>query len=111
MSDFTPGPWSVKHHAFGTPEVYEGDGSPYKRPIATVLYWLGSEDAPIVEANARLIAKSPDMYGALKSLMKKTDCNDYNYLEVYSINNLLAEIDGEEIPFPDLTEKPPWHKT
>lgn len=52
-----------------------------------------------------------DLYGALKCLIDKTEANDYNYLEVYSIDNLLAEIDGEEIPFPDLEEKPPWRKT
>lgn len=38
----------------------------------------------------------------LKRLLNKTDCNDYNHLEVYQTDNLLAEIAGEEIPFPEV---------
>ena len=96
MTEFTPGPWCVKSDRVGCPDVYEGDGSPYKRPIATVLYWMGSEDAPIVAANARLIAAAPMLYEALVNA---------DYAVWYMANNGLEGdmIDWEE-RFNQLTE-------
>lgn len=55
-------------------------------------------------ATARQMAYGPALYEAFRALLAKTDCTDYTYLEVYMGENLLAEIDEREIPYPHILE-------
>lgn len=76
MSKHTPGPWAVREHWSddGAFEVYPTRGG--KKP--SIGEWsalaeipeYGPDDAPEAEANARLIAASPDLYAVLKELQE-----------------------------------------
>jgi hypothetical protein len=62
---FTPGPWIVSRERFNTD--YEGAGYSIIAKDEGNDYWFIAtiEDAEEAEANASLIAASPDMYEAL----------------------------------------------
>jgi hypothetical protein len=57
----TPGPW----HVYGNRYIY-GDGPVVAKVTDTNWRW---QDASMLEANARLIAASPDMLDALRDIL------------------------------------------
>jgi hypothetical protein len=102
MPDFTEEQWYIKNDPYGTPEIYAGSGHVGDRPIARVLYWLGSEDVDIVEANARLIVQSPQMYNDLRLLLAECamakHTGDIDFISDDSLDRVrgtLTEVDNE----------------
>ena len=79
MTDFTPGPW------------FNDDGLVYGRagygPVSFDIFDVEQWQGDTVEghANARLIAKAPAMYAALKALVIKND----------RVLAALAEVEGK----------------
>jgi len=80
MPKFTPGPWIIKHDF----NVFKGN-----RSIAACGgYASNMEDVtPENIANARLIAKAPEMYEMLRGIFRETLDDE--------IAELLMEIDGD----------------
>lgn len=69
MSKYTPGPWeSNKSESFGNTVFYvsQQDGAPYTQHYSDVASTIPGELESIQEANANLIAASPEMLEALK---------------------------------------------
>ena len=83
----TPGPW----HDSGNPEyeIYKGNN-----PIASVIPSFTAED----EANARLIAASPEMYEVLQELADSMElAKNYGYEKEHAmIQEVLAKVEGGE---------------
>ena len=75
----TPGPWRIGKSCVGIPAVFPEDKE--QRAIATFGSWRYGDDAvstlPNYEANARLIARAPEMLEMLKRLLDE----DKGYFE------------------------------
>lgn len=83
-SAWTPGPWTVRQIVADVPDVRSADGSPVAR-----MAWLPEIGNVGVEANARLIAAAPELYGALNELI--------SFAAVMEIM--------EDCPYPDALKK------
>jgi hypothetical protein len=86
MSNFTPAPWYAV--------IYDGL---YDQPLITndsgnIARVMGLDNR-MHEANARLIAKAPEMYKLLKLIKSRTYFEDT--FETEAVTTLLEEIDDE----------------
>jgi hypothetical protein len=77
----TPGPWAYSRwDQFGDARfyVFQAEGAPYTpnySDIATLIAeTVSGERVQIQEANARLIAKSPELYDLIKYVLEKGTC-------------------------------------
>ena len=86
---FTPGPWTEDFSAaLGAGRwVIEAQGMSVD--IAVV------QPQTNAEANARLIAKAPEMYGALKGIRAVPVGGPLMDVEMWKIQDLLRDIEGE----------------
>ena len=73
MSTYTPGPWVQARVAGST--FIRGEGTPHGPKVATVA------DTDDVRANARLIAAAPELYEALRALVRVQDAQRIGPLE------------------------------
>ena len=91
---YTPGPWTVDTKYFHAPEILSND-----HIVARAMYWLGSEDAAEVAANARLIAAAPQLLEACKAMEEWAD-KDINFFSarfvkaMYMIDAAIAAAEG-----------------
>ena len=93
MSKFTPGPWHVEGYEFTRDLV--GGTIVQKYTVMSVDFDESDKFGQLV-ANARLIAKAPEMYEALKKLMDRLDAHfggTYDWREQEVARKLLSEID------------------
>lgn len=67
----TPGPWIVKQTSSGNPFVYEGATGKTVAGVALVKKDCDREES---EANARLIAASPELLAALEKIEYLAGC-------------------------------------
>lgn len=87
MTKFTDGPWYVVDDAiYRRPksDLYEHGGTVGgDKPLALVRKgWYGENESGYpVEANANLIAASPDMYDALYYIVEELMCGDHTSAE------------------------------
>lgn len=101
--NFTPGPWEVKRKN-GRPGVWTLEGS--KVASVEAPHMIPPLETTGRDANARLIAASPEMYEALRTYsegMKMLiqyavpyEIEDYNQAFMKKIDALLAKINGGE---------------
>lgn len=90
MINFTKGPWKV-----GREWIDDGDGS----EIEVFSVMAGDEpvtDQPIYEADARLMAKAPEMYAALQRIAFRclSFIGDDREMKVESIQAILSICDA-----------------
>lgn len=99
MADYTPKPWRIKR-TFGTPEIH-ADGRFGSVRVAKLLYNAGSEDGPIVEANANLLVNAPEMHERLRTLMAASlaavSFNDTSYLTKDLLDSVRSTLDNVEV--------------
>jgi hypothetical protein len=71
----TPKPWKIQDNSgYLRNEIY-GNG----HIVAQVMYWMGSEDAAEVNANAHIIEAAPDLLDASERLIAYRDANTVNF--------------------------------
>lgn len=95
----TPGPWKQCPHR---PQRILGND----HIVSKTMYWLGSEDASEVNANAKLIAAAPLMYKKLKVSyqtvrnlamnLPRGDLRTIAENEAHSIHCVLMEAEGND---------------
>ena len=92
---FTPGPWGISkyspEHKGGSRMIYVASN---RQPINSNICIVGSDDNPVNEANARLIAKAPEMYEALKGAVGFLEATHGLHDAVANIRAILSEIEG-----------------
>lgn len=78
MSKHTPGPWKAVDNSWEISTVYAADGTVVAEcPIAGCVTEESQDDLePIMEANARLVAASPDLLAACKEFIA-WDCDEH----------------------------------
>ena len=96
MSQHTPGPWQVdatEQRARGDERIFKViSGKPYGGLIADVsAWWVDTQSA---EANARLIAKAPEMAAVLRRLVGEHGHLSVACNECREARALLKEIEG-----------------
>lgn len=68
---YTPGPYFYERQSEGVDDLWEINAQDGQKTIASIVFW---DDDPEwmarTEANARLLAASPDMLGALKQIFE-----------------------------------------
>ena len=68
---YTPGPYFYERGSEGVDDLWEIKAQSNQRTIASIVFW---DNDPLwmarTEANARLLAASPDMLGALKQIIE-----------------------------------------
>jgi len=67
----TPGPYFYESNRDGVDDLWEIIAQQSKSYVATINYWgePDNDKASVTEANARLLAASPDMLDALKGII------------------------------------------
>ena len=107
MSQHTPGPWKLCDSSWVT--NHRDIDAPTHGALAVVV-WRMEDDArsPECEANARLIAKAPELYKIVRWIvdMKQgvdKNCGQYNHYTLKlgsevmdEMARLVAEIEGEQ---------------
>ena len=100
---FTPGPYTIQRDQDGGDDYFHIVDQAHQAIVASIQFWDDvSIDTERAWANARLLAKAPEMFQALKELLHfATNGTLTNppvefYAIEYKANLLIAEVEGDE---------------
>ena len=100
---FTPGPYTIQRDEDGVDDYFFIVTQADQRYVASIQFWDdAAKDTERALANARLLAKAPEMFQALKELLHfvatgtLTDPPVEFYATEYQANLLIAEIESNE---------------
>ena len=93
MSKYTPGPWHIKTSASGNYFAYSNEACRTDDRIAGVSGTFPDSDT--AQANARLIAKAPELVEALRAMCDRyPEPPGYSTIAGRQARALLADIEG-----------------
>jgi hypothetical protein len=100
---FTPGPYTIQRLEDGVDDYFFIVTQSDQRYVASIQFWDDvSTDTERAWANARLLAKAPEMFQALKELLQfaangtlKNPPIEF-YATEYKANLLIAEVERDE---------------
>lgn len=100
---FTPGPYTIRRDEDGGDDYFHIIDQSHQAIVASIQFWDDvSTDTERAWANARLLAKAPEMFQALKELLHfaangtLTNPPVEFYAIEYKANLLIAEVKGDE---------------
>ena len=100
---FTPGPYTIQRDQDGCDDYFHIVDQAHQANVASIQFWDDvSTDTERAWANARLLAKAPEMFQALKELLHFAGNGTLTnppvefYATEYKANLLIAEVENDE---------------
>ncbi len=100
---FTPGPYTIQRDEDGCDDCFHIVDQAHQTILASIQFWDDvSTDTERAWANARLFAKAPELFEALKELLQfvgnasPTNLTAEFYAAEYKANRLIAKVEGHE---------------